>query len=313
MQVLRQKIARAGTGRGAGGDRDGRSGGAERAFPLALARAARDVMALTLDVTALQRDRLTLAELVELMPERALILMLEEQGGDGLGLMVMSPAILSGLVEMLTTGRVTANPAPNRRPTRTDAAMLAALVDSTLAGFDIALQSEEDRPWAEGWRYGSFLPDARTMTLLLDDGSFQVLRTEVSLSGGAKSGPLLLALPASRRLADGAEDAAEAGADLVFAAHLTAQVEGTAARLDAVIARLTLPLSRLSNLLPGEVLALPLAGLDRVDLVGADGRLVAEGRLGQARGLRALRLTIDAAPAEPALVAPPPRPRAASG
>jgi len=305
MQVLRQKIARVGTGR-ARADRDSRAGGAERAFPLALARAARDVMALALDVTALQRDRLTLAELVELLPERALILMLEDQGGEGLGLLVMSPAILSGLVEMLTTGRVTANPAPNRRPTRTDAAMLAGLIDSTLAGFEIALQSDPDRPWVEGWRYGSFLPDARTMTLLLDDGSFQVLRAEVSLSGGAKSGPLVLALPASRRMADGADDAAEAGADLVFAAHLTAQVEGTAARLDAVIGRLTLPLARLSTLMAGEVLPLPLAAIDRVDLIGADGRLVAEGRLGQSRGLRALRITTETG-LDPVAVADAPR------
>jgi flagellar motor switch protein FliM len=68
-----------------------------------------------------------------------------------------------------------------------------------------------------------------------------------------------------------------------------------------------MPLSRLSGLLPGEVLPLPLAGIDRVRLVGLDGRLVGEGRLGQARGLRAIRLTGDMPTAEavaPSLVQP---------
>ena len=83
---------------------------------------------------------MALAELVDLPPDRALMLMLDQNGGDGLGLIVLSPAVLSGLVEMLTTGRVTAAPPPNRRPTRTDGAMLAALVDAALTGLTWAME-----------------------------------------------------------------------------------------------------------------------------------------------------------------------------
>ncbi len=103
MQVMRRKIAQAGTQR-TGAVVPG--GGAERALRLALARAARDAMGLVLDVPRATQDRMALAELVDLPPDRALILMLDQNRGDGLGLLVLSPAILSGLVEMLTTGRV---------------------------------------------------------------------------------------------------------------------------------------------------------------------------------------------------------------
>ncbi len=311
MQVLRRKIAQAGAQRGmaagtsAGGPAGGPAlGGAERAFRLALARAAREAMGLALDVTRSAQDRMALAELVDLPPDRALMLMLDQNGGDGLGLIVLSPAVLSGLVEMLTTGRVTAAPPPNRRPTRTDGAMLAALVDAALTGLDTALSDDADRVWAAGWRYAGFVEETRTLGLLLEDAPFQVIRADVSLMDGAKAGPLILALPDRAALSGAAADAAPE-LDHSFSAHLAAQVETVTARLDAVVGRLTLPLARLSTLLPGETLPLPLAGIDRVRLVGLDGRLVGEGRLGQARGLRAIRLTMDARGEGDGLATPP--------
>lgn len=293
MQVLRRKIAQAAAQRGDSAGDDG----ADRALRLSLARAARDAMGLALDVPRLTLDRRSLSELVDLLPDRGLMLMLDRDGGDGLGLLVLSPPVLSGLVEMLTTGRVTAAAPPARRPTRTDAAMLAAWVDAALTGLDAALAQDPARAWAGAWRYASFVEDARTLALLLDDAPLQVMKADVSLADGAKSGPVILALP-DRAPALPRDGVAEPAPDPAFAAHLTAQVEAVPARLDAVVARLTMPLSHLSGLLPGEVLPLPLAGIDRVRLVGLDGRLVGEGRLGQARGLRAIRLTGDMPTAE---------------
>ena len=82
--------------------------------------------------------------------------------------------------------------------------------------------------------------------------------------------------------------------------------------LQAVLTRMTVPLASVMALQPGEVLALPSAALDRISFEGIDGRKVAEGRLGQNRGLRALRLTPPApsvAPSSKAVApAPPPQP-----
>ena len=71
---------------------------------------------------------------------------------------------------------------------------------------------------------------------------------------------------------------------------LADRVNGAQSRLEAVLARLRMPLADIMNLKAGMVLALPQAGLDRISLEGCDGRLVAEGRLGQNRGMRAVRL-----------------------
>lgn len=272
MGVLHRKITRRSTGQTGQGD-------ADRAFRLAFARGARDVFGLVVDMPDVALARRSLAEVVELPPERGLIALLD-RAGDGVGLMMLSAPVLAGLVEHMTTGTVTPAAAPVRRPTRTDAAMLSGLIDAALAGL------------AGGWRYAGFLDDPRPLGLLLDDVLFDVIVADVSLAGGAKSGAVVLVLPDLPQAALTSPE--DAPADR-FPKDLAARVEMAESRMDAVIARLSLPLSRLSNLMAGEVLALSGASVDRVRLTGVDGRILAEGRLGQHRGMRAVRIA-DAAP-----------------
>ena len=59
-----------------------------------------------------------------------------------------------------------AHAASPRKPTRTDAAMVAGLIDAALAGLEQALLQEADLVWAGGFRYASFLDDARPIGLL---------------------------------------------------------------------------------------------------------------------------------------------------
>jgi len=267
--------------------------GADRAWRLALARAARDQIKVPLDITALSIGRHSLAELLELPPERALIGVLEGPA-QTMGLFVAAPAVLAGLIEVQTLGRVSPLPAMPRRPTRTDAAMVAEMIDVALKGLETGLAEEADLVWAGGFRYASFLEDARPLGLLLEDEPYRVLRTEVSLAGGAKSGTILLAFPAQGR---GREPAPKPDAPALpdpgppFAEALAERVSGADCALDAVLARLTLPISALMTLQPGEVLPLPMAALDRITLEGIDGRRLSMGKLGQNRGMRAVRLT----------------------
>ena len=106
--------------------------------------------------------RRSLAELLELPPDRALLAILD--GPDaGLGLMMLSPAVLSALIEVQTIGRVSAQPPAARKPTRTDAAMVAGVIDRALGELDTVLAEEADLIWAGGFRYASFLEDARPL------------------------------------------------------------------------------------------------------------------------------------------------------
>ena len=285
--VLRRKVAAARAEAAAGGP------GADRCWRLALARAARDKLKLVLDFRNLTLERRSLAELVELAPQRAFIAVLDGPS-EGLGVIMLDPQILAGFIEAQTIGKLKSTEPAARKPTRTDAAMVAGMIDAALRGLELALADEADLVWASGFRYASFLDDPRPLGLLLDDTPYRVLKAVVDLGGAVRSGEILLALPAegrgvmpSARL--GTADPADHGQ--VFVQALSERVNGAQGDLDAVLARLRLPLSEVLGLREGTLLALPQAGLDQISLEGLDGRRVAEGRLGQNRGMRAIRLS----------------------
>lgn len=271
--------------------------GADRGWRLALARAARDDMKLGLEVAGLTLERRSLAELLEMTPDHGLITVLDGPR-EGLGLLMFSAPVLAGMIEAQTIGRVATGPVAARKPTRTDAAMVAGMIDAALSGLETTLAQEADLVWAGGFRYASFLEDARPLGLLLEDIPYRVLVADVVLAQGARRGAVILALPAEGRgqMPQDARPVADEDHGPAFAEALAAQIEASDCTLEAVLARISLPLSRLMDLRVGEVMALPRAGIDRISFEGLDGRAVAEGRLGQNRGMRAVRLT----PAEPA-------------
>jgi hypothetical protein len=75
-----------------------------------------------------------------------------------------------------------------------------------------------------------------------------------------------------------------------FNADMREQVGQAAATLDAVLVRMQVDLADLMGLGVEDVLPLFGASLETVQLEAADGRRVATARLGQARGMRALRI-----------------------
>ena len=284
--VLRRRIAAQAAAGPSGGS------AADRSWRLALARAARDAMTLRLDVAALQSRTLSLSELLDLPPARALIAVLDGPE-EGIGLLVLSPDVLAGMVEVQTMGRVTAQAPLPRKPSRTDAAMVAGFVDQALEDLEMALAAEADLIWTGGFRYASFMDDPRPLGLMLEDASYRTLVAEVRLEDGAKTGQIILALPAHGRghLPHGVPlaDLDVAGS---FADALGAQLAQASCALDVVVGRISLTLEALMALGVEDVLPLARAGLDRVSIEGTNGARVAEGRLGQSRGQRAVMLTV---------------------
>lgn len=289
QSIIRRKVAAARAEIAAGGP------GADRCWRLALARAMRDKLKTTLDFRSLSVDRRSLGELIDLAPDRALIAVLDGPG-EGLGVFMISAPVLAGIIEAQTIGRVKSTELAPRKPTRTDAAMVAGIIDSALRGLDNALADEADLAWAGGFRYASFLDDPRPLGLILEDTTYRLLRAEVDLAGGARTGEVLVAMPAEGRgLVPNAKPVAGQGNDHghVFVQALSERVHGAHSGLDAVLARVTMSIQDVMDLTEGFTLSLPLAGLDRISLEGLDGRRVAEGRLGQNRGMRAIRLNED--------------------
>jgi len=282
--ILRKKLAAARVPEADGGP------GADRSWRMALARAARDAAKLALDVQSLTLQKLSLTEVLEGIPERALIAVLQGPG-ETLGVLVMTPDVLSSVVESQTIGRENRTAPAARKPTRTDAAMTSGFIDAALIGLEVALSDEADLSWAGGFRYGSHLDDARPLGLLLDDRDYKVLTAQVSLALGQRGGQIVLALPSEgRSTAAPVGGEVEGAAPHAFAEALAERVDGASCTMLATLARMQLTLGDVTGLTEGMVLPLWNASIERIKLEGLDGRILGEGRLGQNRGMRAIRL-----------------------
>ncbi len=264
--------------------------GADRGWRLALARAARDQMGLDLDFRKLTVTRASLAEVLEIAPDRALVALLDGPEA-GLGVLFMAPSVTSALIEMQTMGRLAAQAPAARKPTRIDAAMVAGLIDRALIGLEENLVEEADLIWAGGFRYASHLEDARPLALVLEDEPYRVMTAELVLDGSGRAGDVILVLPANGRgAAPRLSSQVVEDAPPQFATAFAEQILQAGAGLDGGGSRLRLPLGQIMALAPDDVLALPTAALDAVSLDTIGGRSVARARLGQNRGMRALKL-----------------------
>lgn len=267
-----------------------------RAWRMALARAARDQLKMTVGFSNLSLRETSLTEVLEVPMQRALIVMLQGQG-EGMGLLVLSGQMLAAMVEMLTLTRLSPQSPSDedlRKPTRTDAAMAIEFIDAALAGFE-SLQAQA-QPWAAGYRYAAFIDDPRPLHLMLEDCDYHLLCADLALEDGSRSGAITLALPRAAMPMPVFDFTPEPSFDTAddtpnFTQDLGEIVQKLPVQINASIAQITLPLDRVLRLQTGEVLALPMAALDQISVLGLDGRRIAGGRLGQNRGMRALRLS----------------------
>ncbi|MEY2957290.1 MAG: FliM/FliN family flagellar motor switch protein [Gemmobacter sp.] len=268
---------------------------AERGWRLALARAAQDVLGLALEVGPVRESRRKLAELMELPPENALMAILEGPEG-GLGLIVIGPEVLTAIIEMQTMKRVARSPIIPRRPTRTDAAMATEVIDAALIALATELVHAEDLRWTSGFRYSAPLADPGAMELLLEDAAYRMLDCEVTAAQGARRGRVMLALPAEGRGPRPTPRRGAPEAEIIAARHWTSALRETVlqveAPLEGVVGRVRLTLDEVLAMKIDDVLPLEMANLDQIALEAAGGRPVALCRLGQNRGMRAVRLAV---------------------
>jgi flagellar motor switch protein FliM len=248
-----------------------------------LGKVSRSVLGLAAAASAVATGQVALADLAPRAPRGALLVLLA-QGDAPAGLVALDGGVAAALSEYRLTGLLAARSGPWRPVTDIDAELLRDFVDAALTGLRGILP---DAPAA--LRFGGHLPDIRTLPYVLPPGRLDWLSAELSLGEGETHGPLLVALP--QGWLSGAPPArARPGHAAVWRDRLRAAVTAAPAPLDAVLHRLRLPLARVQGLAPGDRIALPRDALDRV-AVEAPGRLrVATGRLGQARGLRAVRI-----------------------
>ena len=271
---------------------DARAMSPAKALRLAVARAADTLLDLALTVATVEQRRVSLAQVAETVADEGLILLLDGAGGAR-GALALDAQMMAALIEVQTTGKVRSGAAPARRATRTDAAMVAPLVDAVLDGVDSEMLAEVEGYVPRGFRFGDRVEDRRALGLVLDAPDFDVFRVTADLGPGVRTGRLDLLVPARRPLA--AKTGTRTDANAPARALMSDVALGAPVVLDAVMARITLPLREACALSRGQVLALTPESLGAIQVTGAGAHLVAEARLGQLNGWRALRLVSSAA------------------
>lgn len=223
-------------------------------------------------------------ELISALSETELVYQLRNEKGAS-GLCIVSPELLAGLIESQLYGYVTSAEVPERKPTRTDGIFDATLVDAWLASA-VSVSAHEDMdamPFAGYARQDGVL-DQRNAGLLIEPSRYSKMVIKVTLGDNAKAGTLCLVWP----------EPAQPG---VTNERLSNRMARHLSRLNApmrvVLSRLPLPMDRVRGLKDDDIIDVPLEALVSVKLEGVDGTPIATGRLGQANGLRAVRLNSE--------------------
>lgn len=276
--VLARKVGRA------------RGGGAEtspwaQVWHVVVPRAADECLHVEAALLKAVERQTELTGLLETMAETGLILRLQGAGA-GVGLAHLDAGCLAALIEAQTLGRVLQAEPAERAGTKTDAAIVAPVIDRFLSAAlsEAAERGDPAPPW-KGFVIRGRFADKRAAELQLGEGPMQLLHFEIDFAGGAKSGVLSLALrpeaqPAAAR--SGGSDRAAFSEGLLAAG----------ARLCVVLDRPRVPIGWVRELKVGDELSIPRARLSEARVETTQGRLLTRARLGQAAGRRAVRLSL---------------------
>ncbi|MEC3860385.1 FliM/FliN family flagellar motor switch protein [Mesobacterium sp. TK19101] len=256
-----------------------------RALRQALARVAEELWGMAVTSQGISQEMLDQEGAVSRLGADDLILVLTAPDGTH-AIAAIDRAVLAALIEVQTLGIVSDRAFDERPYTTTDAAMAWLYLDRVIAGFAAALQAHPMAPLAIGLRFEERAVDPRTAALFMEAAQYHAMTAAVDIAGGRRRGDVRLLLPLRHVKAPAPTPAAEArGSHAATLRMLPAPVQ-------AVLGRITVPLSRACALRSGDLLPLPDGILDMAELVAVGDHVVAKGRLGQMNGFRAIRLTV---------------------
>lgn len=258
-----------------------------KALKLAFARAADELMDLAVAVSSVETDTPSAEAMLGGLEEGALLILLDGPRG-AIGVAAVEFPVVAGLVEMLTMGRVLRTPVETRSPTRTDAAMVAPLLDAAFANLAELLDGPEAAQVA-GYRFGVMMENPRMVGLAIEATEFRRQRMQLDIAG-AREGEVTLALPVQDDPPP-VEEAEDGQAAERAASPLKPVLMSARARLDVVLHRLRMPLSELERLKPGDLVPVPRSALSDTTLEAGPRHRVAVARLGQMNGFRAVLLS----------------------
>jgi len=260
-------------------------GAVEALLRVEVPRAADQLLAMQADVQAVTISTMEHSGVIAALGRHDLICMMTRDASD-VGLLVVDISLLTALVEIQTLGQVTSVPAKERVPTRTDAVVVSDMLDKWMA--DIVRVAAEaglaqDVPFS-GFVRERGIMDLRAVELTLDPGKYRSMRITMALGGDAKIGVVTFFVPA-------VGGATKASSDGTLGARLRPLLMDAPAGMQAILTRFNHPLERVLALRVGDVLPINPHCLTQMQLEVTQDVPIAQGRLGQVNGFRAVRLT----------------------
>lgn len=257
-----------------------------RAVRLALTKAANDTVGLVLTISSVAEDVSGLDAMLDGLPDGLMLMGLHRQ--DRLvGLIALDMQMRAAVLEMETMGVLSPQTVDDRAPTRTDKMMCDPMIAGFLSAFPQAVRGTDFDGWGDHVTHEDRIADTRTAGLLLDDCPYRVVQMNVQLGPADRQGLLLMALPLVEDLQTITPPVAtqsDWGVDFPKA------VQDAPATITAVLHRFKLPLVTARALQVGTILPLTGCSVTSVRLLAADGQEVAQAKLGQSGGMRAVRL-----------------------
>ena len=269
-------------------------GGVDRAVRVEFPRTADRLLGLTVEIQSIEQLALQKGEVLALLTPSDLVYVLK--AACGAGIVLVDKGLLSALVEVQTTGRVTEVPPLVRAPTQTDAIVASDIVDGWIA--DLQGGAEAHQPFIGANREDRII-DPRAAGLLLDPVGYHSLRIVMSISGGAKTGVLQVIAPTL-------ESASRSdGSDGDLAGALRSHLGEVRTSMRAVLGQVSVPLSDMLDLSRDRVFPVAAEDIRRVTLVRDGGVPVGEAHLGQINGKWAVRPFGPREASGPAALYPP--------
>lgn len=254
-----------------------------KALRRSLARAAADLCELPLGVIAARQANSIPEDLPTHLSDKDLLVVLDGPNGR-IGAASLDAALVTALIQQQTMGQVLGLGSDGRNYTPTDAAMMSEFLERTFEKVTSMLEGEADRKTFAGYRFGAQVDDVRNLVIGLEAEDYRVIRVTMDLAGGMMQGELVLVLPEPK-----AEPTTN---NEVEGRSLGASMGAMRAELSAVLCKVRIPLNEFASLRIGDNIPLDQAFLYETDLLSINGQIVAQGRLGQMNGARAVRLNV---------------------
>ena len=221
--------------------------------------------------------------LQEILDEESLLAILEGQNGEP-GALAMDMQVLSGLVEFQTLGQVIPKPVVGREATKVDAALITPLMEDALMRFVRNLAEEGVPPkWLQHYKFGAMTQDRRTLSLALSAQDYHMFVMDISLAHGKKAGTMAWIFPDIEVILEDPDAPQESEVE-----KFQKNVKQATTLLNAVIGKVKMPIAQVQGLQIGDVLALPDDPMKSAKIEAIGGEMIADARIGQMDGMRAV-------------------------